>query len=579
MVRHQRRLLFVVGLMAALLGVLAYRTEALDSLERQAVDARFSVRGAEPAPKDLVVVTIDERTEEYLNRRFPFPRRFHARALERIARDRPKVIAYDVEFSVPTTVRDDNALINAIGHARPVVLAATKVNAKGESNVLGGGDLLRQLGARAASVSFHLDPGGVFRHLPYEVDGLEHFAPVAVEVADHKRVAQRDIGGDDAWIDYLGPPGTVHTVSFADVLAGRVPAGAFRDKIVVVGASVPTLQDLHPTPTTGSRLMTGSEILANAIDTVRRGAPLRDAPEWLGIVTILALALATPLLGLRLSPLRAIGAALLFGVLYLVAVQLAFNDGHMLLVSYPIAALLVAAAGGLAVHYLGATVERERTRDLFARFVPEPVVGEVLARTDGELRLGGDRRDATVLFSDLRGFTKWAERRRPDEVIEVLNRYLGSMSDAILDHGGTLVAYMGDGIMAVFGAPLEQPDHADRALAAAREMLFERLPKFNESLGADGLGDGFRMGIGLNSGPVMSGNVGSKRRVEYAAVGDTTNTAARLEALTKDTPHQLLLSEETRSRLIAEVPDLTPVDELAVRGREQSVRAWTLAQS
>ncbi len=127
------------------------------------------------------------------------------------------------------------------------------------------------------------------------------------------------------------------------------------------------------------------------------------------------------------------------------------------------------------------------------------------------------------MFTDLRGFTTFAETLTPDRVIEVLNRYLSEMSDAILDHGGTLVAYMGDGIMAVFGAPIEQADHADRALAAAREML-DRAPAALQRVAARaGSGPGFRMGIGLNSGRVMSGNVGSERRVEYTAVGDTTN--------------------------------------------------------
>ena len=128
----------------------------------------------------------------------------------------------------------------------------------------------------------------------------------------------------------------------------------------------------------------------------------------------------------------------------------------------------------LALHYLTVAFERERVRDLFARFVPENVVDDVLDRADG-LRLGGVQREGTVMFSDLRGFTSFAEKMPVDQVIEVLNRYLTEMSDAILDHGGTLVAYMGDGIMAVFGAPVEQPDHADRALAAAREMLGPRL--------------------------------------------------------------------------------------------------------
>ena len=134
-------------------------------------------------------------------------------------------------------------------------------------------------------------------------------------------------------------------------------------------------------------------------------------------------------------------------------------------------------------------------------------------------------------------------------MIDVLNHYLAEMSDAIMDHGGTLVSYMGDGIMAVFGAPIEQPDHADRALAAAEEMLTVRLRRFNEWLREQGLGEGFRMGVGLNSGSVMSGQVGSERRIEYTAVGDTTNTAARLEGMTKGTPHQVFIADSTRAEM------------------------------
>src|SRR4051794_24848503 len=173
MLRRQRRLLLVLGLAAALLGVLGYRTGALRPLERTALDARFSLRGSRPAPRDIVVVTIDEHTQDVLGRRFPFPRRFHAAVLDRLRAGRPRVIAYDVEFSRPTSARDDNALVDAIARAHPVVLAATQVNARGETNVLGGGSLLRQVGARPGSVSFHLDPGAVFRRLPYAIDGLE----------------------------------------------------------------------------------------------------------------------------------------------------------------------------------------------------------------------------------------------------------------------------------------------------------------------------------------------------------------------------------------------------------------------
>ena len=221
--------------------------------------------------------------------------------------------------------------------------------------------------------------------------------------------------------------------------------------------------------------------------------------------------------------------------------------------------------------------ERASTREAFARFVPESVVDEVLRSADG-LRLGGVQREATVMFSDLRGFTSFAETLEPAQVIDALNRYLTEMSEAILDHGGTLVAYMGDGIMAVFGAPLQQPDHADRALAAARDML-DRLEGFNQWLRETDMHDGFKMGIGLNTGSVMSGHVGSERRLEYTALGDTTNTAARLEGMTKGTPYQLYVADSTREALRTPVDDLVEVGEFEVRGRRATIKLWSLGDA
>ena len=170
-------------------------------------------------------------------------------------------------------------------------------------------------------------------------------------------------------------------------------------------------------------------------------------------------------------------------------------------------------------------LERARVHDVFSRFLPEHVVDDVLARTDDDLRLGGVSTVGTIMFTDLRGFTAFSERRTPELVIDALNRYFDETSDAILEHGGTLVAYRGDGFLAAFGAPIEVDDHADRALATARDMLEVRLPRFNAWLRENGLGEDVRMGIGLNSGLFMSGNVGSFRRLEYTVHGDTVNTA------------------------------------------------------
>lgn len=417
----------------------------------------------------------------------------------------------------------------------------------------------------------------MLRKLDYEFSGLKSFAVVAVESGTGQVVPRDGLDTDDeAWIDYRGLPGTIKTISFSRVLRGRIPARTFRGKTVVVGTSAPTLQDVHPT-SVGGGLMSGPEVQANAIWTIERGFPLQSVPWPLDIALIVGMAFVTPVASLRIRPLIAFSGAIVVGGVYLVAAQVAFNTGHVLPVVDPLAALVLSAVGTLAVHYLITAFERQRVRDTFSRFVPEAVVDEVLDRTDDDLRLGGVRREGTVLFTDLRGFTSFAEALEPDQVIELLNRYLSEMSDAIMDHGGTLTAYMGDGIMAVFGAPIEQDDHADRALAAAREMLEVRLPRFNEWMRSEGLGEGFRMGVGLNSGVVMSGQVGSERRLEYTAIGDTTNTASRLEGMTKGTPHQLFMAEQTMDELRGEHDGLVFVDQFEVRGRTAGIRVWTVS--
>jgi adenylate cyclase len=317
-------------------------------------------------------------------------------------------------------------------------------------------------------------------------------------------------------------------------------------------------------------------VQANIIDTVLRGYPLRSAPGWLNILLIVVLGML-PVLTIRLGALPTLGIALAAGGAFALAVQFAFNHGKIVLFVYPLVALALSALGSLILWYILAAFERALTRDVFARFVPEAVVSQVLERTGGDLRLGGEKVFGTVMFTDLRGFTTFSEGYEAEEVIGLLNRYLASMSDAVLAHGGTLVTYTGDGMMAVFGAPLPQDDHADRALAAAREMLEVRLPEFNAWLREEGHDYQFKMGVGLNSGDFMSGNVGSERRLEYTAIGDTINTASRIEGLTKGTPHALFLAGSTKDSLTDPPADLVYIDEMPIRGRAHTIPIWSLA--
>jgi adenylate cyclase len=220
-------------------------------------------------------------------------------------------------------------------------------------------------------------------------------------------------------------------------------------------------------------------------------------------------------------------------------------------------------------------LEHDRVMDVFTRFLPEPIAGEMLARSEGQPSIGAVRLWATVMFVDLRGFTAFADSQPVECVVKVLGRYQGTMGDAVLDHGGTLVDYLGDGLMAVFGAPVESVDHADRAIAAAREMVGVGLTGFNAWLRSEGLAEGFHMGIGLNSGRVMSGTLGSERRFDYAVIGDTVNTAARIEQLTKQTGHAILIADRTRTNMTGPTDELAYVDELEVRGKQSRIKLWT----
>jgi adenylate cyclase len=497
--------------------------------------------------------------------------------IDRLAKAGVTAIAYDVQFTEPSEdPTEDNALIEATGRAGNVVFSTTEVDDQGRTNVFGGEDVLREYNARAANTQLPPDPGGVIRRVPFAVDGLETFAIATAEVVLRRQLSSPP-GDGITWIDFRGPPGTIQTVSFSDVLQGRLPASTFRGKIAVVGSSAPSLKDVFATATARDEVMSGVELQANAIWTVLNGYPLQSPSPVLVAVLIALFGFLAPVASLRLSFVTTILLPLTVAVAFTAVTQVSFEQGLVLPFTYPMAALVLSTVGAVGTHYSVAAFERARTRDVFSRFVPEEVVKQVLARTDRDLRLGGVDVVGTIMFTDLRGFTSFSEKLEATSVIDVVNVYLTEMSEAILGHGGTLVSYAGDGIMALWGAPIDQPDHADRAVAAGKEMISVRLPRFNEYVRERGHGDGFRMGIGIHSGAFIAGNIGSERRLEYTAIGDTTNTASRIEGLTKGTRHMLLFSEATQV-LMTDPPteDIVFFAEHEIRGRQATIGLLSL---
>ncbi len=580
--KRRRIGLWATAVGAAAVGLILFASGGVERLENDSIDARFELRGEKPPPPDLAVVGIDAKTFQAVDERWPFPRSLHGRLLDRLEADGVDAVVYDIQFTEPTTPREDNALVSAVARTTragiPVILATEETDRQGNTNVFGGDEVLLSIGARAANSAFQPDSDGVWRRVEPELNRLETIPLAAVEEATDRKLESSDFPSDGVLIDFAGPPGTIPTYSFSDVLSGKVGPGELSGKTVVVGAISPTLQDVHAVSTGGGELMPGAEVMANAIATVEAGFPLSEVPWAVGALIVILLAIWVPLAASR-APDRTgilIAAGVASGLVYLILSQFLFAAGIVLPVVASMLALAVALVGTVAVQYTVEAFERQRVRDTFARFVPAGVVDQVMEATGGDLRAGAVRRECTVLFSDLRGFTSFAETRPPDEVVEILNRYLGAMTDAIMDHGGAIVSYMGDGIMAVFGAPIEQTDHADRALAASREMLGPRMEEFNQWAAEKGSVEPFRMGVGINTGPVMAGQVGSEQRVEFAAIGDTTNTAARLEAMTKESDHDLFVSDSTREALLDGDGNLVSVGEVEIRGRSDTVDVWTV---
>ena len=321
----------------------------------------------------IELVTVDDRTfDELGGLHWPFPRSWHARAIDRLKADGARAIVYDVQFTEPTDSRDDDALYGAVAAAGNVILATSDVDAQGHTDVLGGDANLARARSRAAAANLIDDASGVVRAYPAGLRGLASLADATVQRVTGRAPATGDFTRGEALIDFRGPPGTVPSVSFGALVRGCVPASAIAGKIVVVGASSPTLGDLHATPTSGVQPMSGPEIQANAIWTALHGNPLRAARGWLTVVALLLAAGSVALAGRLLSLRSALAFALVTAVAWTVTVQLAFDAGVVLPFVAPMFAWSLAVGGLVLASYVwgelhGRVLEREvarRTRQL-----------------------------------------------------------------------------------------------------------------------------------------------------------------------------------------------------------------------
>jgi adenylate cyclase len=370
------------------------------------------------------------------------------------------------------------------------------------------------------------------------------------------------------WINFRGPARTFPHYSFVDVIEGRIPLETFRDKIVLVGATAIGIYDMRVTPF--ASVYPGVEVHANIIDNILRGDFIWLSSGLLGPAVLLMIALST-LLGWCQPRLRALPSFLLFLGLVLMAIWGSFyfftaSNIYLPLV-YPLSCLITVYVGVGLKRFLAEETERKRIKTTFQSFVAPEVVN-IMLRHPEKLRLGGERKELTVIFTDIRGFTTISEDMQPEALVDMLHSYLTPMTEIVIQHKGTMDKYIGDAVMAVYGAPLDLPDHADRACSTALEMI-ESLKKLCRAWQSKGWPE-LRIGVGINSGVMTVGNMGSERLFDYTVIGDHVNLAARLEGLNKYYGTMILASEFTAHDL-QDSYILREVDRVKVKGKKAPV--------
>jgi adenylate cyclase len=590
--------------------------------ELRTINFRFHARGAQPPPPEIVILAIDQRSfvadifdeedlldapaELRLMRNWPFPRRVHAAAIRKLCDAGAKVVAVDLLFTNPSNPEDDEALREAVAaHADRVVVGSNFERIETERKIFHvlmepAPILPRNIPHEtvAAYVNFWPDVDGFVRRMrthTYVSDlaGVERSPGEPLLLSLAARAVEKFSGGvslhdgrEFAYINFTGPSGSFPSYPYYEVFYDKAwernlkNGEVFRDKIVLIGPGGGFQHDMHMTPfgDGAPTHMPGVEIHAAAIGTLLHQTAPRDAPPWLEVVTILVLVALTALIVnmgahpiLKIFLLFAICAAY-FGV----SVAVFSRISVIMAVASPLWAVAGGGVLGIAVQLVAEQMEKRRVRQTLEKYVSKPVADEILRRGEEfEASLGGERKQATILFSDIRDFTSISERANPAELVGQLNEYLTAMVEIVMKNKGTLSKFIGDAIMAVYGVPLSdgEADDAWRAVKTAHEMR-ARLAELQKNWAENGRPT-FKIGIGINHGEVLVGNVGSPQRMEYTVIGDAVNVASRVEGLNKEFGTDILLTESVLELVKGRV-NARQIGAVSVKGREQKVNVYLL---
>jgi adenylate cyclase len=532
---------------------------------------------------EVVIVAIDNESISRLGA-WPFPRSVFADAFNELSKNPPLAVGLDVMLSEPSRLGalDDAELAAALVSATyPVVLPI-------EAELAGENDSLKIVSAisplpefRSAGnvalghVNLLIDSDGVARRFPMELeygDGLvESWAEKLIKAAGLPLPAVEERDRVERVV-FSGFPGSVRRIPFWRLLQDGASAD-LAGKIVMIGVTAPDLHDEQLVPLSRGVAMPGVEIQANIANMLTAGYRLRAMENLENILWICIAALIPGILFLiTRESLPAAAFNLMIGLAHLVAIVVLYERGIMANILHINAAWVLSTAALFGYKNLVGEREKKELEKTFSKYVSREVLAHI-TEDPKRVTLGGEEKEITLLFSDIRGFTTLSEKMAPCDLIAVLNKYFSAMTEEILAQGGVLDKYIGDAIMAFWGAPIADPDQADHALAAARGML-SRLKKLNEELRAAGEPE-INIGIGLYTGQAVVGNVGSEQRLSYTAIGDTVNVASRLEGLTKEYGAPLIIGAPTKEKIKGNF-NFRRLGGATVKGRKEPIEIYTI---
>ncbi|MBI2863238.1 MAG: adenylate/guanylate cyclase domain-containing protein [Chloroflexi bacterium] len=610
MSRSRRRTLIAVALalVSGMVLLAAASFGLLTTWQAQSTDFLFKTKAAESSSR-VGIVAIDERSLREMGgdgRVFNWPRSHYAKVMSALSEAGARVIIVDVLFDTPTG--EDDALAKAISSGTVVLPIVGELPSSAPSGAPMAYDLAvspAPVLARAATGLGHAnvnpDGDGTVRRQQLVVSSQGQDIPSLALVAAARYLRRPSVlegppangslpfagraipisdGRRGMLINFLGAPyeagrrSAFPVVSFVDVLRDAADLKPLKDRVVLIGVAALGYADDYWTPASIGRKMSGVEVTANAVETILRPAFLRPVGSAANAVLIIVLSLLSGVAAVHFRIVRAAIAAVVLVILYFLGSFTLFDGGIVANLVYPPLAPLLAFGVIVIYRVLFVEADQRAARRLLAGYLSPAVMAEVLKDPD-RLHLGGEKRQMTILFSDIRGFTTYSEQMESGALASLLNEYLTEMSAVVFEQEGVVDKYIGDGLMAFWGAPMSQEDHARRACLAALGMM-RRLRELHRRWQERGI-PAFNIGIGINSGIVSVGNMGSKERFSYTVIGDAVNLASRIEGLTKLYGTGIIASEATL-KLAGEDVDRRFLDLVAVKGKHEPVAVYELAQ-